>query len=472
MTKGLNSFLFLISIIAGFGGFLFGYDSSVVADVEDQVIKQLSLSDWQWSQIVSISLLGCVFGIPISGFISDRLSRRFLLKVVALGFIFGTGLCALATNLTVLIAGRFIIGVCIGIASFIVPLFIAEIAPPENRGALVLLNGVAITFGQALAFLIGYYLHDYSSMSWRYLFWIGCIPAFIMFMGMFFVPHSPRWIMKKYGIDHTLKLLRKIRPINYDVYKEINEINSILKRPKEDYRSLFRRPVLGVLLVGSGIGIFQQASGISAFMYYGPVIFGSIGFSPVKNAILATFLLGLINFAFTVITLLYVDKLGRRFLLLSGTLLAAMSLFLVSFLFSGAIFVNKYMILLAFSVYIMGYCVSVGSLFWVLISEIYPLQVRGFAMSIATVMQWAANFIVSLYFIGIYQNMGQSFTFSLFGSSCLLACVFVYYFVPETTGVSLEVIESNLNAGLKIRTIGKPLKDEELQQKDFEPLMD
>lgn len=472
MANGLNSFVLIVTVIAGFGGFLFGYDSSVVADVEDQVIKQLSLSEWQWSQVVSISLLGCVFGIPLGGFISDRVSRRFLLKVVALGFILGTGLCAVANELIILISGRFIIGVCIGIASFVVPLFIAELAPPERRGALVLFNGVAITFGQALSFLIGYYLHDYSVMSWRYLFWIGCIPAVIMFFGMFFVPHSPRWIMKKYGLNQTVKTLKKIRPPGYDLYKEINEINSIISSPKENYRTLLKRPVLFTLLVGSGLGVFQQASGISALMYYGPVVFETVGFYPVKSAILATFLLGLINFVFTIFTLLYVDRLGRRFLLIAGALFASMSLFFVSFLFSGIVSVNKYLIFIAFSLYIIGYCVSVGSLFWVLISEIYPLNVRGFAMSIATVAQWAANFVVSLSFIGIYQSMGQSFTFSMFGSFCLLTSVFVYYFVPETTGVSLETVEENLNAGLKIRDIGKPLSTEEIKQKDFELIMD
>ncbi|KGP63583.1 sugar:proton symporter [Legionella norrlandica] len=457
MNKGMNSFVFLVAVIAGFGGFLFGFDSSVIADIKDQVITQLELTDWQWAQVVSSSLLGCVLGIPISGLIADKVSRRSLLKIVALGFISGTALCALTHGLTALLLGRFIIGVCIGIASYIAPLFIAEIAPPAQRGALVLINGLTITFGQAVAYLIGYLLHDYSLTSWRYLFAIGSLPALVLFCGMFFVPHSPRWLMMKYGTDAALKNLRRIRPSHYDIHQELTEIQENLTKPSSNYGLLFKKPVVFVLLVGIGLGVFQQFSGINALMYYGPVIFESAGFFPVKNAILATFCMGMINFLFTVATIFYIDKLGRRFLLISGTLIAALSLYFVSLLFYSTLAVNKLWLLGSLSLYVMGYCISLGSLFWVLISEIYPLTVRGLAMSIATVAQWGANFVVSLSFLTLYQATGQAFTFALFASFCLLACWFVYYFIPETTSVSLEKIEENLNAGVKIRDIGQPV---------------
>ncbi|PWY53975.1 sugar porter family MFS transporter [Legionella qingyii] len=457
MKEGVNSFIFFIALIAGFGGFLFGFDSSVIADVKDQVMAQLSLSEWQWSQIVSISILGCVLGIPLSGFFADRLSRRFLLKTVAMGFILGTALCALTGDFIWLLAGRFIIGVCIGIASYIAPLFIAEIAPPNRRGTLVLINGLTITFGQAIAYLIGYFLHDYSTNSWRLLFGMGSIPALILFTGMHFVPHSPRWVMKKYGVNKTLRLLQRIRPSGYDIQKEIDEIQSNLKRIQPNNNLLSKAPIIFVLAVGIALGIFQQFSGINAVMYYGPVIFESVGFYPVTNAILATFCMGAVNFLFTLLTLFYIDTLGRRFLLLSGTMIAALSLFVVCLLFNTPLPGQKFWILGALSVYVMGYCISVGSLFWVLISEIYPLSVRGLAMSIATVVQWGANFVVSISFLTIYQNLGEALSFAIFGSLCLMAFFFIYHFVPETTGISLEKIEKNLLAGKKIRDIGKPV---------------
>ena len=471
MNKGMNSFVLVVAVIAGFGGFLFGFDSSVIADVKDQVMGQLALSELQWSVVVSISLLGCILGIPLSGIFADRVSRRSLLKTVALGFIAGTALCALTHSLYLLLIGRFIIGVCIGIASYIAPLFISEIAPPHRRGTLVLINGLTITFGQAIAYLIGYLLHDYSSASWRYLFWMGSIPALILFLGMFCVPHSPRWIMKKQGRDETLKALSRIRPAEYNIHKELDEINIHLGSSKPNFSLLFKAPIVSVLLVGIGLGIFQQFSGINAVMYYGPVIFESAGFFPVKNAILATFCMGLINFLFTLITLFCIDKLGRRLLLLSGTFIAALSLFAVSIVFNYSIPGQKFWILGLFSAYVIGYCISVGSLFWVLISEIYPLQVRGMAMSIATVVQWGANFVISISFLAVYQSFGQVLTFSMFGSFCLLAFAFVYYFVPETTGISLEKIEEQLMAGKKVKDIGQPVSDKR-KTKQFELIMD
>ena len=467
MNKGMSSFVFFVALIAGFGGFLFGFDSSVIADVKDQVIDQLSLSDWQWSQVVSASLIGCVLGIPLSGFFADILSRRSLLKSVALGFILGTALCALANNLSILLLGRFLIGICIGIASYITPLFIAEIAPPDRRGALVLVNGLTITFGQAIAYLIGYFLHDYSHSSWRYLFGMGSIPALVLFVGMYFVPHSPRWIMKQLGIDEALKTLKRIRPPGYNMQKELDEIRINLQQSTVNYRLLIKAPILFVLLVGITLGVFQQLSGINALMYYGPVIFESAGFYPVTNAILATFCMGIVNFGFTLVTLFFIDKLGRRFLLLTGTMIAALSLFSVALLFNYTFPGQKYWILLFLALYVMGYCISVGSLFWVLISEIFPLSLRGLAMSIATVVQWGANFIVSISFLGIYQSMGQTSTFTLFGLLCFVAFVFIYYFVPETTGISLERIEENLMAGNKIRDIGQPLA-KKIRIKKFE----
>lgn len=455
MQKGISSLVVLICVIAGFSGFLFGFDSSVIADVQDKVVGQLALSQWQWSEVVSISLLGCVLGIPLSGLFADRVSRRLLLQMVAFGFIIGTLLCALATSFMALLTGRFIIGVCIGIASYVAPLFIAEIAPAPYRGTLVLINGVTITLGQALAYLIGYYLHDYSPHSWRYLFGIGSMPALVLLIGMYFVPHSPRWIMKRQGVDEALKVLKRIRPTHYEIQKELDDIRSTLVHTQRPYRQLIKKPVCFVLLVGIGLGLFQQLSGINAILYYGPVIFKSAGFSSTKNAILATFFMGLVNFVFTIITLLCVDKLGRRRLLLGGTFLAGLSLFVISVLFHSSLSGQSFWIAFFLAFYVMGYCISVGSLFWVLIAEIYPLHVRGMAMSIATFTQWGANFVVSLFFLSLYQSLGQAGTFCLFASLCWLGMLFVYYFVPETSGISLEQIEKNLFSGKKIREIGQ-----------------
>ncbi|CAM2871759.1 sugar porter family MFS transporter [Legionella worsleiensis] len=471
MHKGVNSLVFVIALIAGFAGFLLGFDSSLLANVKDQVVEQLSLSQLQWSWVVSISLIGCMLSIPLSGFIADKISRRSLLQMVASGFIVGAAICAFTHHVYLLLWGRFIMGFCVGIASYIAPLFISEMAPPQQRGTLVLFNGLAITFGQAIAYLTGFLLHDYSATSWRCLFWIGSLPAIVLFLGMSGLPHSPAWILKQKGRDETLKILRRIRPQGYNVEQELEEMNTHKAFDKPNLLSLFKMPVVAVLLVGICLGIFQQFAGINALKYYGPVIFESAGFLPVKNAILATCCIGTINCIFTLITLLSVDRLGRRPLLLCGTLIASLSLFAVSYVLHAHFEGQKYWVLGFLSIYVMGYCISVGSLFWVLIAEIYPFKVRAMAMSIATVTQFAANFVVSISFLSVYQSFGQVFTFSMFGSFCLLACAFIYYFVPETTGVSLEHIEDRLLSGKKIRDIGQPVSDKR-KIKKFELLMD
>ena len=207
------------------------------------------------------------------------------------------------------------------------------------------------------------------------------------------------------------------------------------------------------------LGVFQQFTGINSIMYYGPVIFETAGFHPIKTAILATFWMGLLNFIFTAVTLFFVDRLGRRFLLLSGSLLAAISLFLIVFSNQVHFISPKWVIFCFMSTYIIGYCVSVGSLFWVVISEIYPQKVRGRAMSIATTIQWGANFVVSISFLSIWNRVGEAKTFGLFGMICLLTFIFVYYFIPETTNISLEKIEENLMSGKKLRELGQSLKE-------------
>ncbi len=449
-------FVILVSAIAGLGGFLFGYDSSVIADTKDQITTQFFLSDWQWSLIVSISLLGSIVGIPISGFLAaDKISRKTLLMLAALGFAGGSIICAQASAPWILLLGRFFIGVCIGMASYIAPLFISEVAPPHLRGSMILINGVAITFGQAFSFLIGYFLHDSSASSWRLILWIGVVPAIFLLIGMLFIPNSPRWTLATQGVKKAREILQKIRSAD-DVEPELREIQFSISQThyRSTLKQLLSKPFISVLTIGTVLGIFQQFSGISAIMYYGPVIFEGLGFHPVKIAILATFLMGIVNCIFTIITLLTVDRLGRRSLLLGGTLLAAFSLILAGACYDLSWPGKKWLLLFLLSTYVMGYCVSLGSLFWVIIAEIYPLKIRGLAMSIASMVQWIANFIVSISVLSIFHYFREANTFWLFGSVCLIAYMFIYYFIPETSGLSLEKIEENLLAGKKMRELG------------------
>ncbi len=458
MNHGINRFVVLVAAIAGLSGFLFGFDSSVVADIHDQVSAQLSLSTWQWSQVVSASLFGSVCGIPLSGLVADRISRRSLLKAVALLFIAGTLICADAHTLTALLAGRLLIGLCIGVASYAAPLYIAEMAPKSKRGALVLMNGLAITSGQAVAYLLGYFLHDASSSSWRLLLAIGILPALVLFLGLFFIPHSPRWLIQHHGEEKAREALKRIRRHTTETALELEEIKKQRSPSEANPLALFKRPLAGLVLLGISLGIFQQFSGINAILFYGPMIFHDAGFIPVRNAILATFWLSLINFIFTGVTACLIDRYGRRSLLLVGSFLACLSLLAASLFFALPHAPSPFFLLLSMTLYVIGYCISLGSLFWVVIAEIYPSRVRGMAMSFATLMQWAANFAVSISFLQAYERFGESTVFLGFALICLTAFVVTYSFVPETSGVSLEKIEDNLAKGLNLRDIGQPLR--------------
>ena len=446
-----------IAAVASLGGFILGFDAGVIVDGKDQISSQFFLSDFDWSLITSMSIVGTLITVPVSGRLVDYLGTKTMLVIVAIGFIIGLLLTAISHHLTQFVIGRFITGVSIGIASFSAPLFISEIAPPHIRGGMVLLNGIAITSGQTISFLIGYFLHDTSAQSWRFIVWIEMLPAICLLFGMFFMPKSPRWVAMKYGIPQARAILKKIRGGNSEALleKEINEIqlNVMHSSSGSQFSNLFSKKLAPVLIAGVGLALLQQFSGISAVMYYGPVIFEAAGFHSVKNAIFATFSMGFVNLIFTIVSAFLIDYFGRRVLLLCGILIAAISLFQLGI--SCMFFHKKWLILFFMATYIIGYCISVGSLFWVLVSEIYPAHIRGFAMSFTTSVQCSANFIVTITFLQLLHVLGEVGDFWLYGTACFIGFIFIYYCIPETKGLSLELIEANLTAGKRIRMLGQ-----------------
>ena len=451
----LNVFVFVIALVAALGGFTLGFDAGVIVDGKDQITSEFHLSDFQWSIITCTSILGSIFAIPIVGRFVDKFGAKNILSFAAIGFILGLSLTASAYTLPQLITGRFIIGICIGIASFSSPLFISEISSPSIRGGMILLNGIAITAGQTISFLIGYFLHNLSDSSWRFILGIEIIPAILLLVGMIAMPQSPRWVAKKYGIEKSRIVLTRIRSKNTTTLeKELSEIQANISSTvlKTHFRELFSRKIMPVLMVGAGLACLQQFVGISAIMSYGPVVFHAVGFNSISAGIFATFCIGLVNLFFTIISAFLIDYIGRRFLLLSGTFIAAISMLLVGSVCLGSI--NEKWGIFFIVTYIIGYCISLGSLFWVLISEIFPYYIRGTAMSFVTAIQCAANLIISITFLAFFDFLGPANTFFIYGLMSAIAFVFIYYFIPETKGISLELIEENLNSGKKLRELG------------------
>ncbi|MBK2357742.1 sugar porter family MFS transporter [Francisella hispaniensis] len=453
--KSSKLYVVIIVAVAAIGGLLFGFDTSIIAGATPFIQREFMAEHWQLEMVVSFCVLGAFFGALMSGYFTDRFGRKRVMIATSLIFIIGTLVACLATNIETLVLGRFMLGAAIGVASYAVPLFIAEVAPASKRGSLVLWNGAFLTGGQVIAFIVDYFLT--SSGSWRVMIATGLVPAIMLFVGMCFMPYSPKWLFSKGRKHQARETLAKIRESENAVFQELSAIqNNLQKSIKPKFSAIFDKKVRPVLYIGLALGIFQQFFGINTVMYYGPYIMKNIGFDGSEMQMLMTLSLGLVNFIATILTIIFIDKLGRRKFLLIGSAMAALSLFSMIYLLNNV--TNSAVAILALVcllIYIVGYCISVGSLFWLIISEIFPLSVRGSAMSFVASVQWLANFVVAATFLTILITIGVSFTFGIYACVASLAFIITYLFVPETKGVDLETIENNLNKGIKTRFLGK-----------------
>lgn len=447
-----KQFVIFISFITSLAGLLFGFDTGVIAGTLPFIKSEFHPVTWQLELIVSMTVFGALIGAMLSGRLSDYLGRRKTLIITSIIFIVGTTFAVFSASIIQLIFGRFIIGLAIGIASYIAPLFISEISPTHVRGRLVLLNVVAITSGQAISYLIDYFFT--ASHHWRTMIAMGLIPSVLLLFGMLLSPSSPRWLFFMGKKTQALKVLTQIRN-HQDIEKEMHMISENVSKKNKDWKILFTKKCRPVLIIGLLLGIFQQFVGINAIMYYGPIIFGEVGFMSSSSQILGTLGLGLINTFFTIFTIMIIDQWGRRRLLINGTFIAAISLLILGLLLKTHVHWTKYLSLICLITYLAGYAISLGGLFWVIISEIFPISIRGFGMSFVTAIQWGANFLVASTFLTLLHALGSSHTFWLYGLMSLLACFFAYYYVPETKGISLEQIEKNLESDLPARKLGR-----------------
>lgn len=437
--KNLNAHNYFVAIIAAMGGLLFGYDTGVIAGVLSFIRDEFHLSTIQQELTVSSVVLGALIGAIFSGWFTDRFGRRFMLIMASLGFITGTILLVSAQSFTHLVIGRLIVGIAVGISSYTVPLFISEMSPASIRGTLVLINAITITGGEALAFLVDYLLTPFH--AWRWMFAIGLVPAGLLLAGMLKLQETPRWFILNGQFANATNALKKI-PFSKQIESELQYPQDAATLPKtKAWATLFSKDIRPVLWIGMILGIFQQFFGINTVMYYGPTIFESIGFASTSSQMFATFVMGVVNTLFSIICFWVVDRVGRRKLLLTGSAVAAICLVTIAIVLPH---INNYPLLrmvavLCLITYIAGYCVSVGSLFWLIIAEIFPLRVRGVGMSLAAAVQWGANLLVSMTFLSLINFFGASQVFMIYGFVCVLCFLFCYYKIPETRGLILDL---------------------------------
>lgn len=449
----INFSVGLVSAIAALAGLLFGFDTGIISGSLLFIREDFSLTNGMSELVVSSVLLGAMFGSLSSGVITDSLGRRKVMLVISGLFITGTCVASFAPSILAIILGRTILGVAIGIGSYAAPLYIAEAAPSKWRGGLVTLNQLAITVGIFLAYVVSYKFVEYHD-AWRWMFLVGIIPAVLLSIGMIFLPESPRWLVKVGRILDARRTLIYLRAHD-QVDHELNDIENSPKEEAASVKELFSPWIRPVLFLGMFLGFLQQVTGINTVIYYAPTIFQMAGFNDRSNAIIATIGVGILNVISTIFAIFVVDRIGRRPLLLAGLLGMAISLLSLSLAFSlGNVDYLRHAAVASLFVYVVCFAFSLGALLWLMVSEIFPLRIRGTAMSLAVFSCWFWNFVVSSTFLTMVETIGISRTFFFYASMCGLGLLISYFFVPETKNVSLETIEHNIRARRPLRTIG------------------
>ncbi len=438
----------IMAAIASLGGLLFGYDTGVISGALPFIQKDFDLDPQMQGVATSAVLVGATLGAAFAGAMSDRFGRKRVILAVALLFVAGALGSAFSPSLTALLLARAIVGIAIGVASMITPLYLAEIAPKQHRGAIVSLNQFCITFGILVSYLVDYALTG-AAQNWRWMLGLGVVPGAILFLGMLTLPESPRWLAGLGRMDEARDALRRGHG-TADVDSELADLRTDLRREGgriAPWSALWEHGGRAPLIVGVSLAIFQQVTGINTVIYYAPSIFQSAGLSSASVSILATAGVGLVNVIMTVIAMWLMDKAGRRALLLCG--LAGMTVMLLV-LSAGFALGGKgavaYITVASVAAYVGFFAIGLGPVFWLLISEIFPLAVRGRGMSIATVANWGSNFVVTLVFPSLVARLGSAAAFLIFALLTIGALIFTQARVPETSGRSLEEIETEMAA--------------------------
>ena len=445
-------FVYLATAISALGGLLFGYDVGVISGAILFIKKAFSLSAGMEEIVVSAVLVGSLVGAIIGGSLADRLGRRKLLIVTAIVFGLGAIGASLSPGTAWLITARVVAGVAIGIASFVAPLYISEIAPVAIRGKLVSINQVALTSGIVISYLVDYAFA--GSGAWRWMFAMAVVPAAAFCIGLMFIPDSPRWLAARGHADQAKAVLNRMRAPD-KVAGELDEIQQSVKQQKGSWSELFSPLLRMAMIVGVGLAIAQQITGINTVIYYAPIILKFAGLSSASSAILASVGVGVVNVALTIVAMQLIDRVGRRPLLLISLAGMTVSLGVLGLAFALPQMASSlgWIAVASLMVYVGSFAVGLGPVFWLILSEIYPLAIRGRAMSVGTIANWGTNLLVAVSFLTLTQMMGKAATFWLFGVVSIGAWLFAYFLVPETRGKTLEQIEAHWRAGMHPRAL-------------------
>ncbi|WP_276500761.1 sugar porter family MFS transporter [Terrimonas pollutisoli] len=435
--------VFLWSLVIALGGFLFGFDTAVISGAEQSIQKYWTLTTVEHGFTVSIALIGTIIGALLGSVPSDKLGRKKTLYIIAFLYLVSSLGTALANDWYVFLAFRFLGGLGVGASSVTAPIYISEISPAERRGKLVGLFQFNVVFGIVVSYFSNYLIGQTGEDAWRLMLGIQAVPAAIFFFLLRFVPESPRWlIMKKGKVEEAREIFKIINPATAD--KIITEIETTDKEEKailqKDplFSKRYKTPVMLAIL----FAVFNQVSGINAIIYYSPRIFEMTGLGE-SSSLLSTAGLGLINFTFTLLAMNFIDRIGRRTLMLIGSLGLIFTLAMVSYSFYAESF-NGFAVPVFLFIYIAFFAFSQGAVIWVFISEIFPNQVRAKGQTLGSTTHWVMAAAIAFSFPYLAEKAGGGHTFLFF---CIMMCIqliFVWKIMPETKGKSLEQIEHTL----------------------------
>jgi SP family arabinose:H+ symporter-like MFS transporter len=435
-----RSYVFLISSVAAFGGLLFGFDIAIFSGTIPFIQSYYHLSEAQLGWTGSSLYVGCIIGTLLTGPFAERFGRKLPLIIAAGIFMVSSIFMGWSSTHSALIVWRIIAGIGVGAASMLSPVYIAEVSPAAIRGRMVSINQLTIVSGILLAYFSNYILADVEN-NWRWMFASGAIPSLLFFVFVFMVPESPRWLLSKGYIEKAKIILAKIS--GGDAAQEVTLIQSRMQREvKGKFSDLLAPGVAFIVLLGITLAVFQQISGANAVFFYAPIIFEKAGMN-VKDQLFQQIMIGAINLIFTVVAMMLVDKLGRKKLMLAGSFLMALWLFLVGICFYYSLF-DGYLLSFFVLAFIATYAATLAPVTWVLISEIFPTKVRTRAVSIATGMLWVACFSLAYGFPVLIELLDAPQTFFLFSFVCLTYFFILLKFVPETKGKTLEQFEMEM----------------------------
>jgi len=429
-------------MVVALGGFLFGFDTAVISGAEKSIQQFWQLSAFQHGLTISIALIGTVVGSLLGAKPSDRFGRKNTLYFVALAYLISSLGTAFADNWYVFLCFRLLGGLGVGISSVTAPIYISEISPADRRGRLVGLFQFNVVLGILISYLSNYLLSQVGESSWRWMLGVQSVPSLLFFVLIRFVPESPRWlILKKNATAKALEILRIINPLNCE--QELASIkNSEVAAEVQKDRGLFSGQYNIPIWLAVFFAFFNQVSGINAIIYYAPRIFEMAGLGA-HSSLLSTVGIGLINFIFTLLGINIIDKVGRRTLMLVGSAGLIISLFLVAITFFSGHF-NGFAIPIYMMLFIAFFAFSQGAVIWVFISEIFPNQVRAKGQTLGSSTHWIMAAIIAFCFPYLAETLGGGITFSFFCVMMVLQLVFVWKYMPETKGTSLEQIETSI----------------------------